>query len=132
MVNKLTWRNAQVFALLQSPVGTVGRDLLRRGRLVETAAKRQVGVRSGRLQKSIQITKRIPTPIGQKLTVGSDVKYALIHHNGSRPHVILPVTAKQLVFTSGGRVIRTSRVNHPGTKPNRFLTDNLPFALIDP
>jgi hypothetical protein len=132
MVNKLTWRQGPLFNLLQYPQGVVGRDLLRRARRVETAAKAQVGVKSGRLRNSIKIDNRVPTPTGQRLTVGSDVKYALIHHNGSRPHVILPVTARQLVFVAGGRVVRTNRVNHPGTKPNRFLTDNLPLAIIDP
>jgi hypothetical protein len=86
--------------------------------------------RSSELKESIKYTVST-APYGVKATVGSSVSYALIHHNGSRPHVILPVRAKSLVFTSKGRLVVTNRVNHPGTKPNRYLTDNLRLALIN-
>ena len=36
-----------------------------------------------------------------------------------------------MVFASKGNVIYTTSVNHPGTKPNRYLTDNLYLALKD-
>jgi hypothetical protein len=129
---KLIWRNAETNFLLKSPQGEVGRDLMRRAVAVQQAAKAQVGVKTGELRKSIHIRRRPNNPAGQQIEVGSNLKYALLHHEGTKPHVILPVVDSQLVFSSGGRIIRTNRVNHPGTRANKYLTDNLPLALIDP
>jgi phage gpG-like protein len=129
-VARVVWNEPEVNFLLKSPIGAVGRSVQKRAFRVQTAAKRQVGVKSGKLQESIKYTVST-APYGVKATVGSSVNYALIHHNGSRPHVILPVRAKSLVFTSRGRLVVTNRVNHPGTKPNRYLTDNLRLALIN-
>lgn len=50
--------------------------------------------------------------------------YAIIVHNGSKPHPITPRSPRQsLRFRVGGRMVHVSRVNHPGTQPDRFLTD---------
>lgn len=135
MANKLVWRSASVDYLLNNRFGPVGQDLMRRARNVQQAAKgigprrRQVGVNTGRLRESINI-KWDRTATGQKASVGSDLKYALAHHEGTRPHVILPVRAQALAFPGrGGTMIITKRVNHPGTRPNRYLSDNLYRAL---
>lgn len=125
---RIVWDNAEVYKLLQSPIGAVGLDLAKRARRVKNAAQRQVGKKTGALKLSISIDQRV-TSYGQKASVGSKLPYALLHHEGSRPHVILPVTKKHLAFVSKGRLIITNRVNHPGTRPNRYLTDNLPLAL---
>lgn len=131
---KIIWREAPLNHLLKSPSGAVGRDLARRAFKVKQAARGEgpsravVGVKTGRLRDSIEITHE-RDPLGQAVRVGSRLDYALMHHEGTRPHVILPVRAKQLVFVSRGRIIRTDRVNHPGTKPNRYLSDNLFLAL---
>jgi len=62
---------------------------------------------------------------GQELKIGSGSKIAYLHHEGTRPHLIKPKNAPALVFMSKGRVIRTQLVRHPGTKPNKYLSDQL-------
>ncbi len=126
---RIIWNESNVRFLLKSPYGAVGRDLFQRAIKVERAARRQVGVKTGKLRSSITVKNQVLTTYGQKYAVGSDLSYALLHHNGSRPHVILPVRAQNLVFISKGKLIVTNRVNHPGTKPNRYLTDNLFLAI---
>jgi hypothetical protein len=83
----------------------------------------------GNLRDSI--VKRIQTTGGgrgmPRVIVGSSHPIALIHHEGTRPHIIVPVKAKALRFPGAAPsgFIFAKRVNHPGTKPNRYLTDNL-------
>jgi hypothetical protein len=87
-------------------------------------ARRDVGVKSGALRASIYSTHR-GNSTGQYGEVIAPLSYALAHHNGTRPHIIQPSKAPQLVFMSGSRLIRTPIVKHPGTRPNRFLSKNL-------
>lgn len=111
--------------------GVVGRDMMRRGTNVQLAARRQVRVRSGRLRANI--VKRGPARNsrgGQTVEVGAyNLDYALLHHEGTAPHTIVPVTAKILHFKVGGVDVFARQVNHPGTAPNHYLTDNLKEAL---
>lgn len=109
--------------LLRGPKGPVTRHAIVLGEKVRQRAKQRVGVKTGRLQRSI--VKRVTArPSGPVVLVGSDVPYAKHHHNGTRPHVIVPRQAGGvLVFEVDGTRVFTRRVNHPGTRPNRFLTD---------
>lgn len=109
---------------LNDPFGPVGRYLFKRGRAIVAAAKAQVGVDTGRLKASIHMRQE-RAPKGQLMRIGSPLSYALVHHEGSRPHLIVPNRAQVLRFTAGSRVIYTHAVRHPGTRPNRYLTDNL-------
>lgn len=124
-------REGAIDNLIRRPTprpGTVGGHLFKVGSRIERAAKRQVGVRSGRLRKSIYV-RQGRRFLEQYVEVGTrGVPYALMHHNGTRPHIIQPDRQQMLSFTSKGRVVYTTRVVHPGTKPNRFLTDNLWLA----
>lgn len=86
-------------------------------------AKAQVGVKTGQLQRSIK--GNVTTSGGIVGTVGSDNPIAYLHHEGTRAHIITPRRAHTLRFASRGRIVYTKIVHHPGTKPNRFLTDNL-------
>jgi hypothetical protein len=106
--------------------GIVGRDLSNRATRVQLAAKAQAGVRTGMLKRDI--TK---SWIGRGLSIrlGSSRKYALMHHEGTRPHVIRPKHAKALRFVKDGQVVFAKSVQHPGTRPNHYLTDNLPLAV---
>jgi hypothetical protein len=47
--------------------------------------------------------------------------YARVIESGSRAHVIRPRHGKALRFFIGGAFVFRRRVNHPGTKPYRFL-----------
>ena len=125
------WNDAEVEKLLYSPNGVVGRDLKVRANRVLIAAKSKVGVDSGALKKSLSTRNHKRTAYGQVISVGSDLPYALMHHNGTRPHIIRPTgrRGEYLVFKSGTRMIYTTSVMHPGTKPNRYLTSNLKLAV---
>lgn len=108
-----------------NPRGKVGRWLALRGRAILSAAKRQVGVRTGALRSSLHMRHSRDTR-GQFLKIGSDLSYARLHHEGTRPHLIKPKEANGvLVFRTRGQLVITHLVRHPGTRPNRYLTDNL-------
>lgn len=134
---------AAMAKILASPQGPVVRRLITDGELVKREARRRVGVykppagapawatarggrRPGTLRDSIvkRLAKKGDTVV---VMVGSDDPIALIHHEGTRRHMIRARRKPRLVFWSGklGKVVRVKAVQHPGTKPNRYLTDSL-------
>jgi hypothetical protein len=115
---------AQLSGSLNSPRGELGRYLVARAQELIAAARIQVGADTGKLRASIHIRKHSRSATGQYMEIGTTgVDYALVHHEGSRPHVIVRDTPMR--FSSGGRVIYTHAVVHPGTRPNKYLSDNL-------
>lgn len=131
-----------VALLTRSPAGPVVKMLVVRGERVQMAARAQVrmghvggGVQGtggrGNLRDSIVKRLVLDEPGFVTMRVGSDDPIALLHHEGTKPHVILPVNKQSLAFMmpQGGMVF-AKRVNHPGTKPNHYLTDNLYLALV--
>jgi hypothetical protein len=124
MANVLVFRKAELNFMLNEPSGLVGTHLARRGAMIVAAAKNQVGVKTGALRASIHM-RRSRRGAGQAIEVGSPLKYALAHHEGTRPHIIVPNRARVLRFSAGGRVVYTHAVRHPGTRANKYLTDNL-------
>ena len=122
-------RRAEMDYLLKNPSGPVGRDLAKRGRKVMIAAKAQAGIKTGALKASIHITHGREIT-GQFVKIGSPLSYALMHHEGTKPHIIIPQRAQYLVFMSGRRLVYAKSVRHPGTKPNRYLSDNLILAIV--
>lgn len=116
--------------VFKSRDGIVGRDLSRRATRVQAAAISQAGLKTGALKRNL--TKKWINGHGGDLAiqVGSDVPHALVHHEGSRPHVIRARNAKALRYVnSAGDVVFARGVHHPGTRANRYLTDNLPLAV---
>ena len=128
MAVKVVLRKAEYEFFFNEPSGKVGRHLAIRGGLIVRAAKAQVGVRTGALRASIHMRHSRDTR-GQYIRIGSAMNYALLHHEGSKPHMIKPDRAQILRFTSRGKVMYAHAVMHPGTKPNRYLTDNLGLAV---
>lgn len=130
---------AAVQRLLTSSNGGVVRDLLRRGLLVETQAKRNLGgiggpkrVDTGRLRASIatQVVHRNGAPA---VIVGTNVNYAILVHEGTgiygpRHAPIRPRRAKRLRFKPKGsrRFVYARQVR--GMAPNRFLVNALAAA----
>jgi hypothetical protein len=110
--------------LLNHPDGDVGRHLAKKGRLIKAAAKGQVGVRTGALRSSIHM-RHLRDARGQYVKIGSSLSYALMHHEGTRPHLIFPTRSRVLRFVTRGRLVFTHLARHPGTRANKFLTDNL-------
>jgi hypothetical protein len=109
---------------LNSPNGDVGKHLYKQALLIQAAAKRQVGVRSGALRSSISINRGRDSR-GLFVEVGSKLPHARAHHEGTKPHLITPNNRKMLRFTSKGRIIFARQVRHPGTRANKYLSDNL-------
>jgi hypothetical protein len=110
---------------LHTPAGGLWKDLERRSTMAMYGAKAQVGVRTGALRKSLYKTHTADSR-GQTVIMGSNLSYALLHHNGSKPHFIAPKDeGGVLVFRSGSKIIRSQRVLHPGTRPNPYLSRQL-------
>lgn len=59
-------------------------------------------------------------------------KHALMVHEGTRPHTILPKSSPVLSFKwakAGGKRVYFKRVNHPGTRRNPYLVVGLRRAI---
>lgn len=110
--------------LTRSPDGEVGRYITKLGQRVAMLARFQVGVDTGALRRSINF-RLVQRGGGLTAVIGSNNRIALMHHQGTRPHIIVPRRAQTLRFYSRGRIVYSKLVHHPGTKPNRYLTDNL-------
>jgi hypothetical protein len=121
----------------QSRSGPVGDDLSRRGTRVQLAARKQVGKDTHMLERTIvkRWGRSSGVGIGRGdlvISVGSDRWYALLHHEGTRRHTIRPRNPGGVLrFVKDGRVIFARSVNHPGTRPNKYLSDSLPLAVAD-
>lgn len=115
---------------LRSNYGMVGRYMHKVGNRVAQRARRQVGVQTGRLRASIRVS-HIKLAGEAAVKIGAYTSYARMHHDGTRPHIITPnKPGGSLVFMKGSRIIRTPMVRHPGTKPNRYLTDQLRRPIV--
>jgi len=109
---------------LNTPAGELWRELEKRAKVAQAGAKVQVGVQTGALQKSIY-KRHLGNATGQYIVIGSSKRYALAHHEGTRPHVITASPGGKLKFVKNGKQIFTSQVRHPGTKPNPYLRNQL-------
>lgn len=114
---------------INNPQGEVGQWLKKRGRMMMMAAKAQVPLGTGKLRASIKMIHG-RNGLGQYIDIGSNLNYALYVHEGTRPHEIVPEQAKVLRFSGGGRVVYTHKVEHPGTRPNKYLSDQLWMVKI--
>lgn len=101
--------------------GMIGRDLNRRLRTLEFRGRMSAGVKTGNLKRSMR-TERRTIKQGLQGRVGSPLRHAAAHHQGAKPHIIRPRNAKALRFAVGGRIVFASRVNHPGNRPNPYLS----------
>jgi hypothetical protein len=128
---------AVIAELMRGPRGPVGRYLMERATVFQAAARRQAPRRTGCLQDSI-VKRMVLLDGGLAIFVVSDTKpcsptrtsYSLFVHEGSQPHDIFAKNPSNLlVFTINGATVfvNTSNtpVHHPGTRANRFLSDNL-------
>lgn len=87
-----------------------------------TQARQDVPVRTGNLGRTIG-EGRIGVA-GPRTVTGSahaTAHYAAPVHEGARPHIIRPRTAKALRFEIGGRVVFAAMVRHPGMRGRPFL-----------
>lgn len=126
---KLTLNSKQLDFALNNPQGIVGKEFKRRGVRATLAARRQVGVDTGRLRSSIRM-RHYRVGRYQVIEIVARSPYALAHHRGTRPHLIRAKDQQMLRFRKGGRIIYTRQVMHPGTKANKYLTDQFKFFLV--
>ena len=112
--------------------GPPGLDFQRRMRTLLVRQVQEAPRRTGRMANALA-DRRMQSDFGRYLEgavgvnpgTGGQRGYAQIVTSGSRPHVIQARTAKALRFVVGGRVVYTRRVQHPGTRPNPYLTRHL-------
>jgi hypothetical protein len=121
---KVIYYGGALDTLLNKKGGPVGQYLKLKGNEILISARARVGVRTGALRASLHM-RHMRDPRGQQVWIGSSLKYALAHHEGTKPHVITPKSGKMLRFVSRGQVVYAHSVNHPGTKANRYLADAL-------
>lgn len=96
-------------------------ELREASRQVVNRAKVLAPVDTGRLRASIKADPPRIFSLRGSVKVGSNVEYAAMVNDGTRPHVIKPVTAKALRFKVGGRTVFARLVHHPGTRARPFL-----------
>jgi hypothetical protein len=140
MTVKLVIDGAKMAELL-SAAGPVGQHLITRAEAFKVKAKAQAPRKTGCLQDSI-IKRPIEEAAGTlSITVISDTtpcsptrtSYSLFVHEGTQPHVIRGNPLLAFFWANGPNGPGTyyfASVNHPGTKANKFFTDNLAvFAM---
>lgn len=115
---------------VHSKDGPVYREIQKRAERLRLLAVKQVGKDTGKLAASIRVMM-LPSPNGPTALVGSDNRIALIHHNGTRPHPIVAKPGRMLRFSHRGKIVYAHKVMHPGTRPNRYLQDNLRRVVVD-
>lgn len=124
-------------AQLQSWEGPCGQDSRRRLDTLEFRARNSAGISTpnptrptpgGALRMSIRTEiKPINKPGTLEATVGSNRPYAAAHHEGAKRHKIVPRASNPsglLRFWWGrvGAIVYRKSVNHPGNRPNPYLT----------
>lgn len=105
--------------------GPVQRDLRARATRVLDRARALAPIETGRLKASLRLNRKMGIGGLYSYEVGSTVGYAIMVHEGTRPHLIHPNLQRTLRFKEGGRTIYATVVHHPGTRPHRFLTEAL-------
>lgn len=120
----IKFNNASLAYVLKSPGGHVGSYLTRKAVIITAGASKQAGSKTGALKRSIGWSYAIKAA-GPSIEIGSSLPIAYLHHEGTLPHFIIARRRRYLRFRSKGVTVHSRAVKHPGTKPNRYLTDNL-------
>ena len=133
---RYTWRvgnvkiyDAKLKTMLKGPRGDVAKFMRGIGQEIQVLAKQQVKIRTGKLRSSIRVTQRT-WRTERAVEVGSKMKYAYMHHEGTRPHLIVPVRATHLKFRSGARIVFAKSVLHPGTRANPYLRRAMRLVMM--
>jgi hypothetical protein len=125
----------QLRAILSSPSGGVAKDLFRRGKKVEAAAKRNLQrfprrINTGLLRSSIH-TELVSLGGKPAVRIGTNVYYAIFVHEGTglygpKGAYIYPKIAQFLSWKSKKGRVFAKRTR--GMRPNPFLKDALKAA----
>lgn len=117
--------HAGIRFVLRGQGGPVWNNIEKRTRRAHNLARIQVGKDTRDLYRSISYRVNVGSRGGVVGTVVADDKKALMHHQGTVPHIIAARKAKSLRFKYRGKIVYAKAVRHPGTRPNRYLTDSL-------
>lgn len=134
---------AVVAEMLRSPSGPVGRMLIEKATRFQMAARAQLAPhrKSGCLEDSMvkrieQIDGDLAVRIVNDTSPCSPTRtsYSLMVHNGTTPHLIMARNGGLLSFywatgPNGPGQYFFRSVNHPGTAPIPYFTDNLPLLV---
>lgn len=124
-------------ATFLGPHGPIGRDLRRRGERL--ADRQRIGAprRTGRLASEIGVSRVERYRAGLEIRVGANPEwfgirgYAWYQSQGTHAHTIRPRNPRgYLAFRVAGKLVFTSSVRHPGTRPNPYLTRWLTEAVL--
>jgi hypothetical protein len=121
--------------MLNSPTGPVGEWLIGVAEVVKVKAQSNAPVDTGCLRDSIVKRFVSGSITGLVVTIQCDTApcspthtaYSLFVHEGTEAHNIPNAFGYGPTFGVGGRF---DGLFHPGTKPNRFLTDALEVLAI--
>lgn len=128
MTINIRWNEPALDKLLNNPKGEVGRHMRLIGVKILAGAKTMAGEDTGELRRKLYM-KQYRRGKVQAVEVGSTARHAYWHHEGTKPHQIVPETGRLLRFNVGGKVVYARRVSHPGTKGVRYLTTPMRRAL---
>lgn len=125
---------AQNERLVNDALATAGRHAVQHVQQHATFKRR-----TGKLQDKTQASNVVRTRGGKLIRVFNPLRYAASIDSGSKPHVIRPSAARGFIgplqdgqsrrgrgrkflrFQVAGRWVFARKVNHPGTKPYKFL-----------
>lgn len=116
----ITIYEAGIRQLLEGTAGPVQTKLRDVATDVAAACRREAPVVTGNLRDHI-VVRPGATTSRTGWTVIADVDYSLAVEKGTQPHVIVPRRASVLRFPTKSGVVYTTKVDHPGTKPNPFM-----------
>lgn len=125
--------NKALDELLNSPVprpGTVGAYMHKIGLEILAGARGMAGFRTGDLRRKLYM--KHSRGFGgrfQYVEVGSTSSHAWLHHEGTKPHLIVPKFGRVLRYNIGGKVVYARKVNNRGTRPNKYLETPMRKAL---
>ena len=132
---RVVYNTAEFTALLQSPAGPVGRDILRRTNNVRVRAEQLADARLKRSSRPgvhyhDSFIHYLDTPLAG--IAGNIADHAMPLEVGSRPHIIRTKNVPYLKFywPKIGRWVQVKEVNHPGNKAYHILPDALAAAAL--
>lgn len=124
---RIVFDGARMEEIMHGTTGPIARHMIKRAEIVKRAAVVQCNKRTNKLSKSIVKRAVEDDAYGLSIRIGAYQPYALWVHDGTKPHVILPKKPGGVLHwvDASGNKIFARKVNHPGYKGNKFLSDNL-------
>jgi len=109
-------------SLMLSVLNQILREI---GNVFVPALKAETPVKTGKLRDSTVYEIKgsaadMRLEVRQNARTANGTFYGHMVRMGTRPHPIVPRNAKALAFMIGGNLVFAKRVNHPGTRANKY------------